>query len=307
MKKRILIFIYFFLNPIIKILLYLRKTPIRQKPYNFVICSIFKNEAKYLVEWLEFHRLIGVDHIFLYNNFSEDNYLNVLQKYITEGFVSLKEWPYEKGQISAYEDCYKRVKSQSKWIMFLDLDEFICLKYETNIKDWVLKYERYPSVILYWLMFGTSGKIEDDSQKIVIEQYTHCWDSIRNVGKIILNTDFEPVNIYHHHIFCKFRFMGLNLKIPMINEQKKFIYFPGTEKCQKNFSIQINHYWSKSLYEYIRKIDKGDVFSIKHEELRKNLDFFYWHEYKNVSNNFIIWRFLIDLKISLKEIDLKFK
>ena len=35
--------------------------------------AIFKNEAAYLAEWIEFYRLIGVEHIYLYDNCSTDN------------------------------------------------------------------------------------------------------------------------------------------------------------------------------------------------------------------------------------------
>ena len=30
--------------------------------YEFAICTIFKNNASYLKEWIEFHRMMGVEH-----------------------------------------------------------------------------------------------------------------------------------------------------------------------------------------------------------------------------------------------------
>ncbi len=38
------------------------------------IISLFRDEAPYLKEWIEFHRLIGVDQFHLVNNNSTDNY-----------------------------------------------------------------------------------------------------------------------------------------------------------------------------------------------------------------------------------------
>jgi hypothetical protein len=38
------------------------------------ICAIFKDEAPYLQEWIEFHRLLGVEKFYLYNNNSRDNF-----------------------------------------------------------------------------------------------------------------------------------------------------------------------------------------------------------------------------------------
>ena len=96
-------------------------------------------------------------------------------------------------------------------------------------------------------------------------------------------------------------------RVPMVNELKKFIPNPGHEKCPAKNSIQINHYWSKCLDEYIRKINKGDMFDLKHDEIRKKMDFFYWHEYQNVAENKVIYRFLAELKMRLGNISVKFK
>ena len=46
-----------------------------EKKYHVAVCAIFKNEALYLREWLEFNHLVGIEHFFLYNNFSDDDYL----------------------------------------------------------------------------------------------------------------------------------------------------------------------------------------------------------------------------------------
>ncbi len=63
--------------------------------YYLSICAIFKNEAAYLGEWIEFHRLAGVEHFYLYNNLSDDNYFSVLKYYIDKGTVTLRDWPEE--------------------------------------------------------------------------------------------------------------------------------------------------------------------------------------------------------------------
>lgn len=64
----------------------IRKQPTSKK-YKIVLCAIFKNEGRFLKEWIEYHRLIGVDHFFMYNNNSTDNYIEILSKYINEGIV----------------------------------------------------------------------------------------------------------------------------------------------------------------------------------------------------------------------------
>ena len=100
--------VYFFYAVLCHIALRLRrKKKSEGKKYQVSICAIFKNEAKYLKEWIEFHRIIGVEHFYLYNNNSDDNYLDVLKTYVEQGIVDLIEWPFAQGQISAYRHCVK--------------------------------------------------------------------------------------------------------------------------------------------------------------------------------------------------------
>src|SRR3984957_13412863 len=63
------------------------------KKHQLSICAIFKDEACFLKEWIEYHRLVGVDHFYLYNNESSDDFLKILQPYVHEGIVSLTNWP----------------------------------------------------------------------------------------------------------------------------------------------------------------------------------------------------------------------
>ena len=52
--------------------------------YSVAIAAIFKNEAPYLREWVEYHKMIGVEHFWLYNDNSSDNFEEILEPYIEE-------------------------------------------------------------------------------------------------------------------------------------------------------------------------------------------------------------------------------
>lgn len=278
----------------------------RDAKYYCSICAIFKDEAPYLREWLEYHLLVGVDHFYLYNNFSSDNYKDILAAYTEKGIVTLVEWPVKYGQVSAYEDCGKRYAQESRWILFLDLDEFVCPTIETSVGTWLKRFERYPAVKMYWLLFGTNGIIDADSEKLVIEQYTCSWAKLRNVGKVAWNTDFVPHEVYHEHLFCKYKALGQVWRLPMVNEARHFIAYPTAERVPRRNTIQLNHYWSKSLREYISKINKGDVLSAENDLRRLDLDFFYWHEHQNVREEKTIFRFLIALKVRMGKANIQF-
>lgn len=273
------------------------KNKIEKKRYYLAICAIFKNEAEDMKEWLEYHLLIGVEHFYLYNNFSNDNYLEILNSYIEKGIVTLREWPLEQGQRAAYEDCYEKDRNESQWICFLDLDEFICPYKNNNIIEFLKKYEKYPSVIIYWKMFGTSGKLER-TKELIIEEFYITFDKLFTLGKCFFNTNFKLRKHKIHYIDAEINIFNRKIVIRSINENRKFIKYNIHRKGKKEFTAQINHYFSKTYNEYInKKIKRGDAFF---KESAHTLEKFYNYELMNISCDYKIFRFIIALKNKLR-------
>jgi len=289
---------------IIKLNELINKKNTQKKQYNLSVCAIFKDEADSLKEWIDFHLIVGVEHFFLYNNFSNDNFLSILDPYINKGIVTLYDWPYIKGQTKAYKDCFERNKHLTQWLAFIDIDEFICPKKESTISEWLIKYKSYPSIVIYWKMFGTSGKIEHNHNIPVIEQYINSWEKLVNIGKTIVSTNY---NIFDYNDFHKLstviNIFGKRIVIPSVNEFKKHLRY-GINRVGFNkpidSKIQINHYWSKSYNTYfMSKAKRGPGTTNK---VRDN-DYLFLHELKNISSDYTIWRFLVKLKTFENEVE----
>lgn len=146
--------------------------------YDVSMCAIFQNEAPYLKEWIEYHQLIGVDHFWLYNNNSSDDYLSVLTPYIHNGTVDLIDWPspadqdWTPYQKQAYNDCIKRVENETKWLAILDIDEFIVISNKKSLSQNLKPYDKFGGLFLFWQMFGTSGLWDIPEGKCMIECLT---------------------------------------------------------------------------------------------------------------------------------------
>lgn len=284
-------------------LLFLNRSKRIEKRYTVSICAIFKDEAHNFKEWIEFHKIVGAEHFYLYNNFSSDNFLDVLKPYIEEGLVTLTEWPFVKGQMKAYEHCFENHKNDSKWISFLDLDEFIVPIKSESLSAWLQKMERFPCVLVYWKMFGTSGLIEGSKEKLTIEQYTVSWEKLVNIGKVFWNTKYSISDYSSMHIIsASYLFFGKKITIPPVNQFKKFVKWDihrhGNFR-DNNIDIQINHYWSKSFNDTkFKKFVRGDAFFGDTAPTR-NLNSFMNLEFKNISSDYKIYKYLIGLKIAL--------
>lgn len=147
----------------------------------FDVCAIFKNEARFLSEWIDYHRLVGVECFWLYNNNSEDNYLEVLDPYIKDGIVHLKEWPSEMQendwsqhsfvmQTGAYIDCIQAVRGKTKWVALIDIDEFIVpVSSDSVVEILESDFDGVSGLCINWILFGTSHVPEIKSDELMIE------------------------------------------------------------------------------------------------------------------------------------------
>ena len=262
--------------------------------YKVSLCLIFRDEGHYLKEWLDYHILIGIDHFYLYNNFSKDNYKEILNPYIKKGIVTLIEFPYEYAQAKAYQDCYEKAKDESEWLGYIDTDEYINLQKHDNISDFLKQYHLYPSLYLNWLIFGTSGHIRENYDQLTIERYTQCWNYLTATGKSFIHNTFNNFSISIH--FHKCTFLGIPLySITPIKSVCINMHSAITRGIDKIGFI--NHYWSRSYEFYIYKdFEKGDVASASNIVAKQRKGRFEMHELKNSTKNFSIQRWLLMMK-----------
>lgn len=237
-------------NIFISLLFFIFSTPLfaKENPkYYLSICAIFRNEGRFLKEWIEFHRMIGVEHFYLFNNFSDDNYEQVLNPYIKKGIVELFDWPYERYsnvewvfdvQCTAYTKMIMEKKNETFWLAVIDIDEFIILTQEWNLAKFLKDYEDFAGLGINWQIYGTSN----------------VWEI--PLGKTVLGTlNFKcPTNFGHnHHIksiiqpkYVKGYFDNAHCPVykkhhRCVNENKKKI--PGAQSSKICINkIRLNHY-----------------------------------------------------------------
>ena len=83
------------------------------------IIMMYRDEGRYLKEWIEFHLMVGVEHFYLYDRMSTDNSMAVLQPYIEQGIVDVKYWP--RVAIDAHGVTYSGARTPWSAIALVDL------------------------------------------------------------------------------------------------------------------------------------------------------------------------------------------
>jgi hypothetical protein len=218
------------------------------KPY-LSVCASYKWEGPYLREWVAFHRVAGVEHFFLYDNDSDDEHLAALAPYIDEGVVEVTHWPeYPMGQVKGYAHCLDVHADDSRWIAFLDIDEFLFSPGGRPLPEVLARYERWPGVGVNRVLFGASGHATKPPG-LVVESYTRRLHFPRKRSSVKSVVDPQratrPLNP-HAFEYTEGCAVDEN-EVPLEGS------FAATQSCAE---LRINHYFTKSDEERVLKFSR---------------------------------------------------
>lgn len=248
------------------------------------ICAIAKNENLYIRDWVEYHKNLGIDKIFLYDNndINGEHFEDVISDYINSKYVVVfnkrgieKGIVYDKDNINLQPKCYIETYNQLKnnndfkWIFFIDIDEYINIKTGT-LKEYLNdeKYDNYDTIVFPWVNYNDNNKLKYEPGSLI--------DRFPNKS-IILNKEEQVKccvrigkDIKDYHQFLLIHYIILNNEKVCyetgesaiwqtvkrdINKDNKFVnvkkikWFPSDKI--KDCNITINHYRFKTLEEYL--------------------------------------------------------
>ena len=258
------------------------------------ISAIYKNEPD-IKEWIEYHKLIGVERFYLYDNESTDNSKEILKPYIEDGTVV---YQYIKGncmQTPCYRDAVYRSKGKTVWLAIIDLDEYICPVEKYKLCDVLREYEKHPALGINWVMFD-SNNLRTRPKKLVIETYTRTHKNFDIPENHHIKSVVKPEEVKYitnpHYCLYKKKQTAVDENFEHIGEYNS--YYTGSNFMTQKVSvkkIRINHYHTKSLEDYINKTNRGNADSkAKRRFIEEYLNF------KNGQEDLIIQKYLPELK-----------
>ncbi len=237
------------------------KTFISKKyKYNLAFVACVLNEGRFLEEWIEYHRLVGVDKFYIFDNGSTDNTKEILRKYIDDGIVELEYFPGKGKQLDMYYAGLKKCRNKAKYVGFIDLDEFVVPTDESKtlvevLDDRFSHFKNMAVLSINWLVFGSSGhKLRPEG--LVIDNYLNRaeYDSATNrLLKFIANPRLIKGCITSMH-FAYLR----NGRLKQLNEHGIEIDSPWNDYPNNTYDyIRVNHYYCKSEEDCKAKFDRG--------------------------------------------------
>jgi hypothetical protein len=139
------------------------------------IVVIVRNEARYLEEWLGYHLALGVDHVFLYDNGSDDDLRQLVERHVNHGLLTLVHWPLPGGQLDAYSHALRFFGPSVDWLAFIDVDEFIVPLVDEDIPTFLDRFPDAADIRIPRVDFGFSGH-RTPPDGLTIDVYTGVAD-----------------------------------------------------------------------------------------------------------------------------------
>lgn len=237
-----------------------------------VIVGCMKNEAPYILEWIAYHRAVGVDSFLIYTNGCEDGTDEILARLQALGVVEHRDndaWSGKSPQQYALNQSLKEpVIRNAEWIIHIDVDEFINIRCGNGtLADFFDRVPQATNVAMTWRLFGHNGITALDD-RFVIEQFDACapkfcpkphtaWGfktMVRNIGA------YEKLSCHRPNKLVpgmEDRIHWVNGSgLPMGDEVKK----NGWRNSKRSIGydlLQLNHYALRSAESFLIKRQRG--------------------------------------------------
>jgi hypothetical protein len=240
------------------------------------IVTTMKNEGPFIMEWIAYHRAIGVNDFLIYTNDCTDGTDTMLEMLTAKGIVQHRLNPWRPGgelkpQHAALQAAENEAVIQNAgWVICMDVDEFINVKIgDGTLESLYAAMGENNMISLTWRLFGNND-VHDYDDRFIIEQFTSCAPEIVRKPHQAwgFKTLFRNIDLYKK--LGVHRPKGL---IPDLWDQVKWLNGSGRPMPREMFRngwrsnldtygydwVQLNHYAVRSAESFLVKRDRGRV------------------------------------------------
>ncbi len=135
-----------------------------------VLCAAFQDAAPRILEWIAFHRLIGVDRFVLYDQGSTDGTAALIARSRFGHWAAVIDWAHNGGQTAAHADFVTNHANRFTWAIIAETDAFIHPLNTDSIRTLLPRFDGFSAVLLRRLTFAAPGHQTRPGQLVI----GHC-------------------------------------------------------------------------------------------------------------------------------------
>ena len=216
------------------------------------IVAILKHEGEFVEEWIAYHRLLGVDHFVLYDNDTRQTLRTLLAPYCD--YVKVVDWADGGMNLQGRNPqtrAYKHALSETHcaWIAFIDVDEFIVLRKNGTLGEFLVNFRDAEAVLLSWHVFGHNGYF-DNPPGLISELLVRR--RLRPGGQVKSIVRREAIKDIPSAHYCQ-------LRNPLLAFDANHCLYSSKEYPGKTDVAHINHYYCRSFSNWMARVSRGQV------------------------------------------------
>lgn len=234
--------------------------------YELSAVTIARNEGPYVEEWLRVHLVVGVQHFFIYDDESNDDFAERLAPYVQLGVVTLIQLDRVEGRRSsmqeyAFAHFIVHYAHLNDWYAVIDLDEFVypharhCSAAGTTpVLRRILAslHDDVQEVRCPWKTFGSNGLV--DRPMFTTTAYTRRQTlqrrHVRETGHCAKEYWGRMGKSFHRGLSCRI-LNPHHCALPSLAANRE--NYAEDAVLHRFTDIKLNHYASRTLVEYLQK------------------------------------------------------
>jgi hypothetical protein len=227
------------------------------------VVAIVKGEARYLDEWVAFHRLIGVDQFYVYDNGGDGAFAATSPP--APKLVTVIPWLTSVAavnpQLSAYCHALANFGARHRWMAFIDIDEFLFPLKTRSLPEALLNFSELPGIAVPWHMFGTSGHGTPPDDLVIASYIRRApFPPALNDSQLLqYKSVVDPAAVaavgdghwFYAHDGGRAAYTEKGVRLHGFNDREPA--FASSE------FLRLNHYFTRSEQEFEGKIARGDL------------------------------------------------
>ena len=224
---------------------------------NIALCTMGKGENLYAKEFVDYYLKLGIDHIFIYddNDPNTEKFTDVIGQTYKDVTIFENIKDKIRHQSTAFTDCYERNKLKYDWFLMIDMDEFLYLVEDNNIKEYISNhvFDKCDFIKFHWAHSTDNGLVHYDNRSL-FERFKPPYLSEHFVKTMIRGNISELEYWVHSPLLSPIKNISCFNNGEIINKKKVIIESIDPVNFDKAILI---HFRYKSTEEFIAKYKRG--------------------------------------------------
>jgi len=260
------------------------------KPLKVMIVTTMRNEAPFILEWVAYHRSIGITDFVVYTNDCDDGTVEILDALAERGLITARiDNPYKTSsragdwQRAALWDLQDGERTKDvDWVIPMDVDEYINIHTGNGtFADLVRAVPDADMISMVWRLFGNNF-VNEYEDKFITEQFDRA--ALDSCSRPALawgfKTAFKP-NVVDG-VWSVHRPKKIDDKVGQLNwytssgQKIEERFFKGGWRLDRKSAgydmVTLNHYSLRSSDSYLVKKHRGRV---NHTQEDQDISYFF--------------------------------